>query len=542
MPNAIFPNLTPYTYNHSFSQIWAHTRAMIKAGWTYVKSSNGATIDATTPPNPDNDKWGGPTSTGNTGAAASFSSKTLDDITVTGVTGMTTASVGRFLTITGAGTGANNGTWQIVAYVSATSVRIRSASGSAPDGNNGAITWTEKDHALSVYSTVQATLDAGAAWILLQGPSTLKIPIAAGPSPAFMRGEKVTQAVSGAEGEVMGTVANGASTSFLIVQPRIGTFDSSNVITGAFSGATVSPNATVITMVCEVVFAKTTDVYSGWVFYQRVDAASESAQRFSALTPTAAVAPGNSTAANAFPTIAYSIKGAANGASINWFYSVTGVTSAMMLGRGQAMVANAIGNTGVSPDGTFWMVQAFPGTSSETFGGFGFSRMDDMEDGEVDPYVWMVCSTSPTRISGGTNYDNLWTSTFGFWVTNSITHLTWRKRSYGGTGDTWVKFAYPSYLQQILRGNPFAYNPGDPERVASTTLTLNPREAVWVIDCDSGERFRKGTHRWLFSTGQGNFLNVWDSKTWLQVLPITPASRPGIVIGPWDGTTDPIYV
>lgn len=540
MPNVVFPNLTPASFNHSFSHMWALSRALIKAGWTYLKSSDGVTIDATG--NPANDKWGAPTSTGNTGAAAVFSSKTLDDITVTGLTGMSSSSVGRFLTITGAATGANNGTFQIVAYVSATSVRIRNAAGVAPDANNGAITWTERDHVLQTYPT---SLDAAAAWILLQGPSTLKIPINAQPSPAFRRGEKVTQAVSLAEGEVMGVVWNTASTSFIIIQPRIGTFDNSNVITGAVSGATTTPSGIVITMVCELVLAKTTDVLNGWMFYQRVDASSESAQRFSALTPTAAIAPGNGSGANLFPTIAYTAKGAPNGASNPWFTGVTSVASGPMgLGRAQIIVPNAIGNADTSPDGSFFLVVSLPGTSSETLTGFGLSRTDDMEDGEVDPFVFLVSNSTQTRTTALISSVATWTTltSGGFWSSNNFTHLGWRKRSYGGTGDAFIALVYPCFLSSVFRGNVMAYNQSDPDRVAATTATLNHREAIWVIDADQGERTRKGTHRWLFSIGQGAPFNLWDSKTWLQIQAANPSFSGGLVLGPWDGSTDPIYV
>jgi hypothetical protein len=544
MPNVVLPNLTPYSINHSFGLMWSMTRAMMKAGYTYLKSSNGTTIDTTG--NPDNDKWGAPTSTGNTGAAATLSSKTLDDITVTGLTGMSTSSVGRFLTLSGCTTSANNGCWQIVAYVSATSVKIRNASGSAGDASNGAITWTEKDHTTTAYSTVQATLDGVACWWLCQGPSLLKVPINANPSPAFKRGEKVTQAVSLAEGEVIGVAYNTSSDSYMVIQPRIGTFNSSNVITGAVSGATATPSATVITFVCEIVIAKTTDIFNGWIFYQRVDASSESAQRFSNLVPTATVAPGNGTTTNAFPTYAFAPKGNVNSSSQAWLQGVTGTGSTMMSGRGQIIVANAIGNADTSPDGTFWVVQAMPGHSSESFSGFGFSRMDDTEEGDVDPYTWVVCNTSQTRTGSSTSSNYMWgvTGTSGqqFWSSSPYTHLGWRRRGFGGTGDAFGTSLYPSFLYQVARGQVMSYNQGDPDRVACSPATLNHREAVWVIGCEQSTRIRKGTHRWLYNIGQGAPLNVWDSRTWLQVIQAIPSLNGGVVIGPWDGATDPIYV
>lgn len=80
---------------------------------------------------------------GQTGSGASITNSG-GTIIVTGLTGMTAQSVGRFLTISGAATGANNGTFLIVELNSATSVDISNASG-ATDANNGSIIWTERN-------------------------------------------------------------------------------------------------------------------------------------------------------------------------------------------------------------------------------------------------------------------------------------------------------------------------------------------------------------------------------------------------------------
>lgn len=80
---------------------------------------------------------------GQTGAAATIG--TSGPIaTITGLTGMTANSVGNFLTLSGAATSGNNGTFLIVAFNSATSVNISNASAAAPDANDGAISWTER--------------------------------------------------------------------------------------------------------------------------------------------------------------------------------------------------------------------------------------------------------------------------------------------------------------------------------------------------------------------------------------------------------------
>ena len=80
---------------------------------------------------------------GQTGAASTISAFTGGVATFTGLTGMTTASVGRYLTITGAANAGNNGSFQIVTYVSATSVKVANVAGVFPDANSGSISWTE---------------------------------------------------------------------------------------------------------------------------------------------------------------------------------------------------------------------------------------------------------------------------------------------------------------------------------------------------------------------------------------------------------------
>lgn len=78
------------------------------------------------------------------GASASITTFSTGILTLTGLTGMTAASVGNFLTISGAATGANNGTFLIAEYVSSSSVRVANGSGVASDANSGSISWVER--------------------------------------------------------------------------------------------------------------------------------------------------------------------------------------------------------------------------------------------------------------------------------------------------------------------------------------------------------------------------------------------------------------
>lgn len=90
------------------------------------------------------DGYGAPIS-GQTGSAASITTVAAGIATVTGLTGMTAQSVGRMLTISGAASASNNGTFLIVTFLSATDVEISNATAVASDANNGSIVWTERN-------------------------------------------------------------------------------------------------------------------------------------------------------------------------------------------------------------------------------------------------------------------------------------------------------------------------------------------------------------------------------------------------------------
>jgi hypothetical protein len=100
---------------------------------------------------------------GQAGSAASITAFAGGLATVTGLTGMAEASVLHVLTLGAAAAPGNIGTFQIVQYVSATSVIVANANGSAPDANNGTITWTESTLALAFPETVGVP-DDGDAW------------------------------------------------------------------------------------------------------------------------------------------------------------------------------------------------------------------------------------------------------------------------------------------------------------------------------------------------------------------------------------------
>lgn len=66
-------------------------------------------------------------------------------VTISGLSGMTSLSVGRYLTIAGAASAGNNGEFLIHSVLFAADVQIVNPSGVAPDANNGSLSWIERD-------------------------------------------------------------------------------------------------------------------------------------------------------------------------------------------------------------------------------------------------------------------------------------------------------------------------------------------------------------------------------------------------------------
>lgn len=87
----------------------------------------------------------GPTVSGQSGSSLSIISFSMGLATITGLSGMTASSIGKYLTISGANSAPNNGSFLISEFISASSVKIINSSAVAPDSNNGSISWLEKE-------------------------------------------------------------------------------------------------------------------------------------------------------------------------------------------------------------------------------------------------------------------------------------------------------------------------------------------------------------------------------------------------------------
>jgi len=77
------------------------------------------------------------------GAAASISG-VAPNLTLSGLVGMTSQSVGHFITIENANTPGNNNTCRVLTYVNPTTIIILNTSGAGGDLNNGSLYWIER--------------------------------------------------------------------------------------------------------------------------------------------------------------------------------------------------------------------------------------------------------------------------------------------------------------------------------------------------------------------------------------------------------------
>jgi hypothetical protein len=453
MANVYYANQALQSANHAFSAIWKVTRALKKAGWTYIASGNGSSKDTTGVAT--SDLWGG------------------------------------------------------------------NADPSA--------------------DTYPSALDSVAAWWMAQGPTIHKVPVSTNSTGTFQKGEKITQATSGAEGEILGFMYDSVTpaNSFLTIQTRTGTFNGTNVITGANSGATITPSATPVAFICEVVFWKSTDTTNGTVYYNRVNTAVDTSlgSLKSATGCTSTVAPGGGGTGNSFPSTAATIRGTGGSASHGlWLHTTT-------LGSPKFQIAatDIVGTSSYSPDGTFWIVCGCPSVSATACTGFGFFRLDDTEDGDLDPFVWdYQGSTSWSRTANtGTSNADVWSNTSTRYSSSVFYFNGWRKRGFA-SGDAWQNYSSALLYFAQTGGNVLIDTFATVETVASTTLATPPkvREPVWVATRAVSTKQRKGTVRWAFFTPTGTAYDVWDSKTLFQVQTAS-STFVGYMLGPWDGSSTP---
>lgn len=563
MGNVVAPNFTPATTNDARSCVWKLTRALKGAGWVHKSSSDGTTTVTSATATYTNDKWSGGNGnvSGQTGTAATISTFANNQTTLTGLTGMTTTSTNHWITISGAANAGNNGTFKIVRFVSATSVIIFNTAGVFPDANSGAITWQEVDPLLETYSSVTGGTLATGTWINLQGPSTIKVPLTSASTGSFIKGENVTQGTSGAQGEIIGNMFDTGTTSgYLVIMPRVdGTgggvhgWDATHVITGAISGATATPSATIVEYAREIVFWNSdASVLHMTLYLQTCDTVTDSAQRFSFLSTqtgtTTTVAPGGGGTNNGFPTIGYVATGTGGATSGLPFGNFTWTGN---LSNAQIMCPDATYDLNRSADGSWTIAIGTPGVSTGSYIGYCFTRCDDNEDGDVDPYIIYSPTNDaayvPTRTSGGTAYSSGGESfiasnaTNGNAVFNNNTCKGWRRRGMS-TGDAFQDFQCAILCTGNSASSTFviAQNTTNPDSVATMqSTTTYVGEPIWIVSAQLNQKMRKGTARWLRYIDTGNGTDTYGSKSWIQLDNTTNGTV--FLAGPYDGTTTPVH-
>lgn len=565
MPNVQYHNLPPATSNEQFTFVWWLTRVMKAAGWRYKASSDGTSKDTTG--NPANDKWGGGQQVGSQNGTAALTLTNATSFqfggrtTVSGMTGgaFATSSVGHFLTITGASNSGNNGTFLITKYISATSVEVENPAAIA-ETTAGTATWKETSAMLDTYAAIGANLPTGA-WICLQGPSTIKVPMGSA-TPGFIKGENVTQASSGATAEVIGVYTDSVNGGYLVLSPRLSGISSgvrgwnnvSNIV-GSVSGAVVSPTGTLLEYVREVVLWKNS-LTNGHMYWQAIESITEATTtattgRFSTMaalaTCTATLCPGGATGGspltNGFPTVGtfacFGTGGSnlASTGSSGWFGSSTSTTN----GVAQIMCANMIEGQNASADGSLVLAIGVPASSNQAFLGMSMQRLDDQEDGDLDPYVWAIpfsggnFARSRTGNGNSSSTSDFFNST---WWSLSSTFLGHRRRGFP-TGDTFSEFLGCA-LMNFSGVAAYGANIAARDMVACAFTNIPIREPIMVAHNGATNgvtaKTRKGTCRWAYWMVGGNALITYDSRKWIQLS----SSNYTVVCGPADGTTIPL--
>jgi len=550
-------------------------RIVSQTGTTVTIFNPGAVVEVGTATVSWTEKQGGAAATiATAGTGGAIPGRAI----LTGLTGMVTpttvplvrGSVGDRITIINGAVGANNGTFMITRVISATSVEIdNSAALATGETNNGALIWVEVSPLSQTYALhLQGATGLGA-WINLQGPSTMKIPVGTNvPTGTFLKGEVINQTTTGAQGVIIGFCPDtSGGLGYIVVEPRLngtgggvrGWSIAGDTITGVTSLATILTPASPVPIeyVRELVLWKNIPT-NGHTYHQTVDQAAESASRFSVLAgtggTTATICPGGATATFPGPGSWVSLgtggSNAAGTGSATWFLN----SSAGAIGNAHIMCATNIEGSGQSMDGSYVVAVGGPVTSPAAYMGTLFMRTDDGEEGDVDPYVTFIPSsggqypmTGSTRTSNVTNCpsaDVFRVDTF-FVATSFTPYKGWRRRGFP-TGDAYQEFQAfvtggGSNSGTVLVGT----NPVSPGRVQTqATTNLAVRESIWIISTQVSTaapvgiatKMRKGSLRWAFTTEGGVANTTYNNATSIQLGTSTIGP---IVIGLWDSTTVP---
>lgn len=558
--NVFSPNVPKGGGNDAmWPHLYALTRCMKKAGWKVLASSDGTSKVVSD--DPELDELGAGVTTGVSGTTGSIAAAVNGRAIITGLTSIVDADKGRFLEFTNGSTAANNHYHQIEEVLSGSSVAIdarRAAFTPVADATNGSLDWEIFEPRGDVGPT-----SGQIAWILLSGPSMIKVPMTIAPSPGatfnFIRGENVVQAVTGAEGEIRGFVFDDGA-GYLVVAPRkrgsgadpYG-WATGNLVTGDTSGASVSQDGTATAWTQQVVFRKANDQDHGQLYIQCVDKVNEGASDFETLASaagcTATVQPGGGGTGNGFPTVGtFTVAG--NGGStaeLNW----NGSNSAQTLGTGQVIAVDAIEEEGYSPSGS-WASFAAGLSSGQGMTGYFLCIADDGEPGDLSPYVgfcagsqsiWSQSSVNSTRTacaqisSGGVDTGDRFSSE-ELDITMGTSQSPLRGFTRSDAFDNFHVFEQAALFALQVNAPMLETNAGEAMRLLTDPATNRAklREPVRICCTITGRKTLKGTLRHFSMVQGGQRLDTYDLGKHMQ-LSNTNASW---VWTPWDEATVPL--
>jgi hypothetical protein len=426
------------------------------------------------------------------------------------------------------------------------------------------MTWSIVDPLLDTYPSA---LTANAAWWCAKGPTILKIPITALPTVGgsgsdFIRGENVVQTTTGFEGEILSYVWDNISAGYLVVSPRLRGTGSGRygidayTITGSWSGATISGAniGTTLEFREEVTFWKAgaSSFYNGSIFRGFFDVVNDGymySTLFGNAGCTAVVAPGGGGGTNTFPTYGYLVRGTTtSGGHVSW----SGDSTNSFL-NGGVIAVDCIEEQNYSADGSHTLFYANISSGSTECHGFSFQRLNNIEDGDIYPYVSLdvsygtvlytnnrtVCGTAVSLAQYG-GFTPLYSSiNTGSIFNNGAAYTTirgWRRRSLTSSGFQDFDFAILYAAKSLVLVSQASIT--TPEAVISLPFTSRVRDTIWVVSVQSGYEMRKGTLKWIYFVQMGERFDTYDSKRWLQMgSGYFLATSPAVIVGPWDGST-----
>lgn len=178
MAHVTIPNISVSSTTDQLQGMWRLTRGLLAAGWKYKASADGLVKESAGVTSADRWAIGGAINTvqvgAQTGAAPVVGAPSSGVSTVTGVSGFTSASVGRYLQITGMVNILNNGIFRITAQAG-TTVSIFNPNAVSETGSSTAA-WSERHGGTTASIAAAGTAGATPGRAIITGISGMIVP------------------------------------------------------------------------------------------------------------------------------------------------------------------------------------------------------------------------------------------------------------------------------------------------------------------------------------------------------------------------------